>query len=94
LFSIKSDIDIPDYDRNKLHNILSKSVIDFTLENKVLMDALEDLKRKKQQIQSDTLSSVNPPTDTSIPVNNVLPSSSFRLPSVRDIYWPSINKTN
>ncbi len=64
-----------------------------------MLDALEDLKRKKQKIQSDNLLSsnilsVNPPTDISIPVNNVLPSSSFRLSSVRDIYWPSINRTN
>ncbi|CAF0909494.1 unnamed protein product [Rotaria sordida] len=152
---IVPNINIPEYDITKIRNILAKP-IDFALENKVLLEALEDLQRKKKEIQDDTLRQqstshsaagatncqttnsisissntltqnipfpvvlppVPPPTHisnsqstlhlpipvTSFPVTPVPPppppppttkppiQPSYRLPSVRDIYWPTGNQ--
>jgi hypothetical protein len=148
---IVSNIDIPEYDTTKIRDILSRSV-DFTLENKVLLEALGDLQRKKKEIEADTLHqqvsassatvNTNGPTINSVSiVSNTLPenvpysitlppppppppplthlpnsqptvhlpiptsifpvtpapakptiSPSYRLPSVRDIYWPTGNQ--
>ncbi|CAF0853114.1 unnamed protein product [Adineta steineri] len=147
------NVDIPEYDTSKIRDILAKP-IDFKLENKVLLEALEDVQRKKKEIQADTLrqqvsspptivttncpttnsvsipsnihtehisfpvSLVPPPlphipnshptvhlpvTVTSFPVTPAPPppppnkpsiSPSYRLPSVRDIYWPTGNQQN
>ena len=70
-FSLQPNVDIPEYDTTRIRDILSKPVsstekhvrgnasfsvqIDFTLENKVLLEALEDLQRKKKEIEADTL---------------------------------------
>ncbi|CAF1417098.1 unnamed protein product [Rotaria sp. Silwood1] len=151
---IVPNINIPEYDTTKIRNILAKP-IDFTLENNVLLEALEDLQRKKKEIQEDTLRqqstsvttncqttnslSISPNTlsenipfpvtlpsvpplthipnsqptlhipipTTSFPVAPVPPprppispslttkpfiAPSYRLPSVRDIYWPTGNQ--
>ncbi|CAF4114608.1 unnamed protein product [Rotaria sp. Silwood2] len=152
---IVSNINIPEYDTTKIRNILAKP-IDFTLENNVLLEALEDLKRKKKEIQEDNLrqqatslsavvttncqttSSVSissntlsenisfpvtlPPVPPLTHIPNTQPtlhipipvtsfsvavappprppppttkpsiSPSYRLPSVRDIYWPTGNQ--
>jgi len=136
---IVPNIDIPEYDTTKIRQLLARP-IDLTLENKVLVDALEDLQRRKKVIEADALRrrSPGPPTtncqssdSASMPTGVVnenvshsavhpappltLPSVShpsvslnlppsvhhpsatplppippnFRLPSVRDIYWPS-----
>ncbi|UJR10833.1 hypothetical protein I4U23_015020 [Adineta vaga] len=48
------NVDIPEYDTSKIRDILSVP-IDFTLEKKVLLEALEDVQRKKKEIETDTL---------------------------------------
>lgn len=141
---IVPNIDIPEYDTTKIRDILAESV-DFTLENKVLVEALEDLQRKKKEIEADTLRQhtaspstvvTNNPATNSMPIlsntnsvnyvplpslnsllnsqptvpplpliSNTFPvtplpppqvkpsiSPSYRLPSVRDIYWPTSNQ--
>ncbi|CAF0888433.1 unnamed protein product [Rotaria sordida] len=105
---IVSNIDISEYgNTNKICDILSKS-IDFTLENKVLLEALEDLKCSSC-ISTNILFLNNPssslhrsllPTidhvssiDTSIPLKPISShSSSVCSPSVRDIYCPFSNQ--
>ena len=99
------------------------------MENRVLVEALEDLQRKKKEIEADTLRQQTTSPSTVIttnslpissntnPVNYLPPSSlnpqptvvlntfpvtpqvpppsispSYRLPSVRDIYWPTNNQ--
>ena len=63
----------------------------------MIVEALEAVQRKKKEIESDKslLQSTNPGNGRCPAVlsNNesVAPPASFRLSSVRDIYWPSSN---
>jgi len=144
------NVDIPEYDTTKIRDLVNRP-IDFTLENKVLLEALEDLQRKKKEIEADTLHQQTASPSTTVttncqttnsvsiqsstitenvpfPVNLAPPplthlsntqptvhlpvttnsfsitpvplppstqpsiSPSYRLPSVRDIYWPTGNQ--
>lgn len=130
-----SDIDIDEYDTRSIRDILNKA-IDFALEKHVLLEALNDVQRKKRSIE-ENIDRQHQPLETfptradQIGVEENEPSSrasrqpsnsrcrsssalsqsaqrhlpasasmaapsasfvpSFRLPSVRDIYWPCAN---
>ncbi|CAF0980190.1 unnamed protein product [Adineta ricciae] len=148
------NIDIPQYATSKIRDILAEP-IDFTLEKKVLLEALEDVQRKKKEIEADTLrqqqisspsttvtaniqpinsipvlshphtttipfpvnympppvphlSNAHPPIHIPVPIQASFPvtpaplpppvsskpsiSPSYHLPSVRDIYYPDVNR--
>ncbi|CAF3437704.1 unnamed protein product [Rotaria socialis] len=66
---IVPNINIPEYDTTKIHNILA-TPIDFTLENKVLLEALEDLQRRKKEIEENTLRQQVSSTSSAVTTNN------------------------
>jgi len=69
------NIDVPEYDTTKIRDILA-APIDFALENKVLLEAYEDLKRKKKEFEADTLRQQASASSTTVTTNSVsIPSN-------------------